>query len=134
MSNSVSKKLSDAGIAVVVAAKNASRNIAESAENAADFVKKETGVGTPSNVDVGTGGIRPTMDVIASCGTKVGVVDGLEDDAIKLTRNDSPDDQHHFVPLSWVAKVDRHVHLNQNSEVTQAGWKCTASACGCSSN
>jgi len=75
--------------------------------------------------------IREKMDVIASCGKKVGVVDHLESGTIKLTRSDSPDNLHHYLPTSWVSKVDSRVHLNKNSRETELGWKASASACGC---
>ncbi len=81
--------------------------------------------------DVGVGGIREHMNVIASCGKKVGVVDGVEVTSIKLTRKDSPDDQHHFIPLSWISHVDRHVHLNRNSKEAAEGWQSNAASCGC---
>ena len=71
------------------------------------------------------------MDVIASCGTKVGVVDHMEDGAIKLTRKDSPDNTHHFIPTSWVDHVDSHVHLNKNSEVAKNECKNDSASCGC---
>jgi len=80
--------------------------------------------------DVEIEGIRERMDVIASCGKKVGVVDHLEAGTIKLTRNDSPDNLHHYLPTSWVSKVDSRVHLNKNSSETELGWKASASACG----
>jgi len=76
-------------------------------------------------------GIREHMDVIASCGKKVGVVDNLEAGTIKLTRNDSPDQLHHYIPSGWVSKVDSRVHLNKNSQETERGWKSSASECGC---
>jgi hypothetical protein len=43
-------------------------------------------------------------------------VDYLEgSDKIKLTKESSPDGQHHhFIPLSWVDHVDQHVHLNKS--------------------
>ena len=67
--------------------------------------------------------IREHMDVLASCGKKVGVVDHVEGDMIKLTRKDSPDGQHHLIPTGWVAQVDQQVHLNRNSEETERDWK-----------
>ena len=73
--------------------------------------------------------IRERMDVIASCGTKVGVVDHVEGKAIKLTRNDSPDGKHHFIPAGWVDHVDNHVHLKKNSSETEQGWKIDAASC-----
>jgi hypothetical protein len=71
------------------------------------------------------------MDVIASCGKKVGVVDHREGNAIKLTKKDSPDGQHHFIPDGWVERVDSHVHLKKNSQETEQGWKSDAASCGC---
>jgi hypothetical protein len=69
------------------------------------------------------------MEVIASCGKKVGVVDRVEASALKLTRKDSPDNQHHFVPLNWIARVDSHVHLNMNSKEAVEGWNSNAASC-----
>jgi hypothetical protein len=77
------------------------------------------------------GKIAERMEVIASCGRKVGVVDHVEGSAIKLTRNDSPDGKHHFIPTSWVERVDSHVHLTKNSMETEQGWKADAASCGC---
>ena len=62
--------------------------------------------------------IQAHMEVLASDGSHVGTVDGVEADQIKLTRNDSPDGQHHFIPLSVVERVDEHVHLTANAEVS----------------
>ena len=73
--------------------------------------------------------IRPQMEVVSSCGCRMGKVDHLEGDAIKLTKNDSPDGQHHFIPVGWVDHVDREVHLKKNSQETQQGWKSDAAAC-----
>ena len=67
--------------------------------------------------------VREHMDVIASCGKKIGVVDRVEGDSIKLTKKDSPDGQHHLIPTSWVARVDQHVHLNKNSEEAAREWR-----------
>ena len=55
--------------------------------------------------------IREHMDVIAADGSRVGAVDAIETDRIKLTRKDSPDGQHHYVDLDDVERVDKHVHL-----------------------
>ena len=63
------------------------------------------------------------MDVIGSDGTKVGTVDHLEgSDQIKLTKNASPDGQHHLIPLSWVDHVDQHVHLSKTVTEVRTGW------------
>lgn len=79
-----------------------------------------------------TSGIQEHMDVIACCGTKMGVVDRVEGNAIKLTKKDSPDNQHHFIPTDWVEEVDSQVHLKKNSKETEQEWKSDAASCGCS--
>ena len=81
--------------------------------------------------DKGVAGIAERMDVIASCGKKIGVVDHVEGAGIKLTKKDSPDNQHHFVPTGWVDHVDSHVHLKKNSMEATQGWKSDAASCGC---
>lgn len=77
----------------------------------------------------GMADIAPHMDVIASCGCRVGKVDHLEGNAIKLTRNDSPDGKHHFIPAGWVDHVDNHVHLAKNADETRLEWKSDAASC-----
>ena len=73
--------------------------------------------------------IQPHMDVISSCGCTMGKVDHMDGNAIKLTKNDSPDGQHHFIPTTWVSQVDEHVHLNKNAEDTLKEWKTDAASC-----
>ena len=112
--------------------KDAGHKVAEKAGQAADWVKEKTGMCDPKEgSDAGVAGIKERMDVIASCGKKVGVVDHVEGGAIKLTKKDSADGQHHFIPAGWVDHVDTHVHLKKNSVETEQGWKWDAAACGC---
>jgi hypothetical protein len=67
--------------------------------------------------------IREHMDVYGSCGNKLGRVDHVQGNTIKLTKNDSPDGMHHFIPTSWVTKVDNHVHLSKNCGEAKSEWK-----------
>ena len=69
-----------------------------------------------------SGQIAEHMDVIASDGVKVGTVDHLEGSEIKLAKSSSPDGQHHYIPLTWVDRVDTHVHLTQPSAKVTAEW------------
>ena len=124
--------LKNAGQKAMDTAKEAGHTIAEKAGQAKDWVKEKTGMGAETcGTARSPSDIRERMDVIASCGTKVGVVDHVESGAIKLTRGDSPDGQHHFIPTGWVDHVDSHVHLKKNSQETQQGWKSDAAGCGC---
>lgn len=68
--------------------------------------------------------IREHMSVVASCGTRVGEVDRLEGNSIKMTKSDpNAGGQHHFIPCDWVDHIDQQVHLNKNSEEVFSGWK-----------
>ncbi len=133
MASTMKSKVADAGQAVAETAKNVGQKIAEGAGKAVDFVKEKTGMGgPPEGTDAGIAGIKEHMDVIASCGKKVGVVDHVGGGAIKLTKKDSPDNQHHFIPVGWVERVDSHVHLNKNSMETTHNWKSAEAECVCS--
>jgi hypothetical protein len=67
--------------------------------------------------------IKTHMDVISSDLKSVGKVDHLDANKIKLTRQSSPDGQHHhFIPLSWVDHVDQHVHLNKSGADVTSHW------------
>ena len=54
-----------------------------------------------------------------------GTVDHLEgSDKIKLTKQSSPDGQHHhFIPVSWIDHVDQHVHLNKSGADVTSHWQ-----------
>lgn len=131
MNKSVSETLKDAGRAISDAAQDAGEAIADGTRSAVQNVKEMAGQTTEGS-DVGVAGIREHMKVIASCGTTVGVVDGVEGSSIKLTRKDSLDGQHHFVPVTWVDHVDTHVHLTRNSVDTQKSWQSDSSSGCCS--
>ena len=62
--------------------------------------------------------IQKHMEVRSADGSHVGTVDGVEGQRIKLTRNDSPDGEHHYVDLSSVERVDEHVHLGDDAQVS----------------
>jgi hypothetical protein len=75
-------------------------------------------IATASNTDQ----IREHMEVVCSQGGKIGSVDHVQGEEIKLTKNDSPDGKHHFIPMSMVKSVDDKVHLSMpGSEVKQTG-------------
>lgn len=95
-------------------------------------MKEKAGIGCANKGEnEGVAGIKDRMEVYASCGKKVGVVDHLEGNTIKLTKGDSPDGQHHFIPTAWVGRVhEDHVHLTKNSAETESGWKSDAASCG----
>ena len=82
----------------------------------ATLVESKGTVGSPAD-------IREHMDVYGSCGNFLGKVDHVEGDQIKLTKYDSPDGQHHLIPLAWVAKVHDHIHLDRNCGEAVREWQ-----------
>ena len=61
--------------------------------------------------------IKEHAEVIGADGVHVGTVDHVDGDRIKLTKSDSSDGQHHYVPLSQVESMDNvAVYLNVTRE------------------
>lgn len=126
----IKNTLNDAGHKIADAAKSAGQTVADKAGQAADWVKDKTGMGQKEcGTTRSTADIQPHMTVVSSCGCTMGKVDHLEGNSIKLTKNDSTDGMHHFVPTSWVDHVDDHVHLSKNADETRQGWKADAASC-----
>jgi hypothetical protein len=74
--------------------------------------------------------IREHMDVIGSCGNKLGRVDRVEGGSIKLTKDSTPDGQHHYLPLDWVDRVDQQVHLNKDCGEAKREWNAAPVGAG----
>jgi hypothetical protein len=87
-----------------------------------------------TNGQIQHGQIQNGMEVIASCGNRIGKVDHLDgEDSIKLMKHDSlSEGQHHWIPTSWVERVDQHVHLNLNSQEAMNRWKNEEACEACS--
>jgi hypothetical protein len=68
--------------------------------------------------------IREHMNVIGADGVKLGTVDRVEEERIKLTREDSGvahHDHHHYIPKGLVAGVEGEtVRLSANGDVVAA--------------
>ncbi|AGA24830.1 DUF2171 domain-containing protein [Singulisphaera acidiphila] len=142
MAESFKDKLEDAGHKIAEKASEAGHKVSEKVEEAADWAKEKAhqvghrieetvqkvGHRTAAPLDQSHGAtgstsdIREHMEVYGSCGNLLGKVDHVEGDHIKLTKNDSPDGQHHKIPLSWVAKVHDHVHLSKSCGEAQREW------------
>ncbi len=64
--------------------------------------------------------IKPHMAVVGSDGEHVGTVDAVEEDRIKLSKDDGPDklsQHHHYLPVSGVAAVEgNEVRLNMEAD------------------
>ena len=62
--------------------------------------------------------IKEHMEIADSAGQHVGTVDEVDGDRIKLTRTDSSDGMHHFIPVDQVEKIDdNRVYLKQGTPI-----------------
>ena len=67
--------------------------------------------------------IAEHAEVLSADNQHVGTVDKVHGNQIKLTRKDSTDAKHHFIPLTWVASVSGgEVRLNRNAYVVREHW------------
>ena len=65
--------------------------------------------------------IKPHMPVICSDGGQFATVDHTDSgDTIKLTKDESG--QHHWIPMSWVTRVDEHVHVDRPGKQAMQEW------------
>jgi len=63
--------------------------------------------------------IKEHMEVTDAAGQHVGTVDDVEDNQIKLTRTDSADNQHHYIPLDSVDRIDdNRVYLKEGTMIS----------------
>jgi hypothetical protein len=143
MAESIKEKVEDAGHKIAETATKVGHQVGEKFEEATDWAKEkahqagnrlEEGAqkaehkakeffGEGDKTAGSTSAIREHMDVIGSCGNTLGKVDHVQGSSIKLTKNDSPDGLHHFIPTSWVARVDDKVHLSKNCGEAKREWK-----------
>ena len=72
--------------------------------------------------------IKEHMEILGSDGQHVGVVDHMDvGNQIKVAKKDpAAAGKHHFIPLDWVAKVDKHVHLKKSSQDVTTHWRTAA--------
>lgn len=64
--------------------------------------------------------VRERMTVVTSDEQECGIVDRIEGDSIKLTKDQSG--QHHWIPLTWVTRVDDRVHLDRPGSQAVKEW------------
>lgn len=65
--------------------------------------------------------IAEHMEIVGSCGHHVGTVDHVEGDMIKLTKSDSADGKHKFLPLAEVAKVEHGKVITRGNHMDALG-------------
>ena len=62
--------------------------------------------------------IKEHMEVTNFEGQHLGTVDDVDGDKIKLTRSDSSDNMHHYMPLDSVDRIDdNRVYLKQGATI-----------------
>jgi hypothetical protein len=139
----IKKTVQEAGHKIAETATKVGHKISETAEKAVDWVKEKAhAIGHRAEEGAQKAGhaaeqaapasptrasIREHMEVMSSCGCRIGTVDRVEGNEIKLTKNDpQAAGKHHLIPLGWVASVDNQVHLNKDAEEARRDWKTEA--------
>jgi hypothetical protein len=70
---------------------------------------------------VSTTQIKPHMPVVCSENGQFAEVDHIEGtNAIKLKKDSQG--QHHYIPLSWVTRVDDKVHIDRPGKQAMREW------------
>lgn len=143
MADTLKQKADAAGNKVAEAATKVGHKVGETVEKAADWAKEKAheaghrisetaqkvenkakeAIGDRSGTSHSAADIREHMDVMGSCGTRLGRVDHVQGNLIKLTKNDSPDGHHHLIPMSWVKNVDNEVHLSKSCVEAKKEWQ-----------
>ena len=70
--------------------------------------------------------IKPHMPVVCSEGGQFAVVDHIASDnrTIKLARDGSG--VHHYIPVSWVTKIDDAIHIDRPGQQAMREWTSEA--------
>jgi hypothetical protein len=66
--------------------------------------------------------IREHMEVVGADNHHLGKVDNVRGQEIQLTKAMAIG-PHHYIPLSWVSRVDDKVHLTLTSDEAKKGWR-----------
>ncbi len=65
--------------------------------------------------------IREHMPVVCSDGGQFATVDHIDvNGTIKLTKDDQG--KHHWIPMSWVTRIDEHVHVDRPGKQAMQEW------------
>jgi hypothetical protein len=65
--------------------------------------------------------IREHMPVVDRNNEQLGMVDKVEGDRVKLTKDESG--RHHYIPADWIDDVDDAVQLGRSLADTRAEWQ-----------
>ena len=70
--------------------------------------------------------IKPHMPVVCSEGGQFAVVDHIASDnrTIKLAKDGSG--VHHYIPISWVKKIDESIHIDRPGKQAMREWTSEA--------
>lgn len=83
--------------------------------------KSTLDVSTPAKAAITPSQIRPDMKVMCSKDAQFGVVDHMQGPTtVKLKKDDKG--VHHYMPLSWVTRVDSTIHVDRPGEQAMREW------------
>jgi len=67
--------------------------------------------------------IKEDMPIVCSNNKQFAVVDKVEGDAIKVTKDETG--KHHYIPMDWVTTIDDKVHIDRPGDQAMKEWSET---------
>lgn len=68
------------------------------------------------------GSIKPHMPVVGSEGGQFATVDHMASDNRTIKLSKDARGEHHYIPISWVTKIDDVVHLDRPGRQAMRDW------------
>jgi hypothetical protein len=72
------------------------------------------------------GSIKPHMPVVCSEGGQFAVVDHMSSDNRTIKLGKDAQGEHHYIPISWVTKIDDAVHVDRPGRQAMREWSTEA--------
>jgi len=70
--------------------------------------------------------IKPDMAVISAEGSHFAFVDHLEGDNRTILLAADASGERHYIPVSWVTKIDHAIHLDRSTSQAMRQWTSEA--------
>lgn len=118
---SIGTNVSKIGAKASDTVRRARSRIAKGADMAVSFVLERAGIKVKQDDELWQHDVMVQMSVIGACGRRVGVVEEVVEDCIKLAPAQGQYRQPKIIPWNWIERVDSRVHLNRDYEEATRG-------------
>jgi hypothetical protein len=63
------------------------------------------------------------ISVVDSCGKRLGVADQMYNGLLRLKSGSTGDFRRHYIPMRFVERIDRFIHLKISSDEVRRRWR-----------